>query len=50
MPRFADMLSDTQIAEVVNFVRTNFGNHYADRLTAEDVARIRAAMKSAGDK
>jgi mono/diheme cytochrome c family protein len=50
MPRFAEMLSDAQIAEVVNYVRTNFGNQYTDRLTAEDVQRIRATMKSAGNK
>ena len=50
MPRFADMLSDAQIAEVVNYVRTNFGNHYVDRLTANDIERMRVAMKSAGDK
>ncbi len=50
MPRFADMLSDAQISEVVNYVRTNFGNHYADRSTADDVERMRTAMKSGGDK
>ena len=49
MPRFADMLSDAQIAEVVNYVRTNFGNRFTDRLTADDVARMRAAMNSASD-
>lgn len=31
-------LSDTQIADVVNYVRTHFGNHYADRITAQEVA------------
>lgn len=50
MPRFADMLSDAQIAEVVNYVRTSFGNHYADRLVAADVARMRTIVKSGGDK
>jgi mono/diheme cytochrome c family protein len=50
MPRFAEMLSDAQIADVVNYVRTNFGNRYTDRLTAGDVTRMRAATKSAGDK
>lgn len=44
MPRFAEMLSDAQIAAVVNYVRTNFGNHYSDGLTADDVARLRAAI------
>ena len=31
-------LSDAQIADVVNYVRTHFGNTYADRITARDVA------------
>lgn len=31
-------LSDAQIADVVNYVRTHFGNHYTDRITAHDVA------------
>ena len=50
MPRFADMLSDGQIADVVNYVRTNFGNRYTDRLTVVDVERMRAAIKSGGDQ
>lgn len=31
-------LNDTQIADVINYVRTHFGNHYADRITAQEVA------------
>jgi mono/diheme cytochrome c family protein len=31
-------LSDTQIAGVINYIRTHFGNHYTDRITAQDVA------------
>jgi len=50
MPRFADMLSDAQIADVVNYVRTNFGNRYPDRLCAGDVARIRTTVQSGGEK
>ena len=50
MPRFAEMLSDVQIAEVLNYVRTNFGNEYTDRLTAADVERVRAATKPSGGK
>jgi mono/diheme cytochrome c family protein len=41
MPAFGDYLSDAQIAEVVNFVRSHFDNHYADALTAADVAKLR---------
>jgi mono/diheme cytochrome c family protein len=50
MPRFAEMLTDAQIADVVNYVRTSFGNHYADRLLAADVARMRVTVKSEGGK
>src|SRR5690242_3244913 len=30
MPAFGDMMSDGQIAAVVNYVRTHFGNNYPD--------------------
>jgi mono/diheme cytochrome c family protein len=33
-------LSDAQVADVVNYVRSNFGNHYKDRITAEQVAAL----------
>jgi mono/diheme cytochrome c family protein len=38
MPPFGKMLSDAQIAAVVNYVRSHFGNTYADIVTAKDVA------------
>ena len=31
-------LSDAQIADVVNYVRSHFGNRYDDHITAQDVA------------
>jgi mono/diheme cytochrome c family protein len=34
------VLNDAQIAAVVNYVRSNFGNHYTDAISAEDVARL----------
>jgi len=37
MPPFGGLLSDQQIADVVNYVRTNFGNSYKDKVTAADV-------------
>lgn len=40
MPSFKDYLSDAQIAAVVNYVSTHFGNHYDDRQSAADVAKI----------
>ena len=33
-------LNDTQISAVVNYVRTHFGNHYTDEITAAEVAAL----------
>jgi mono/diheme cytochrome c family protein len=33
-------LSNAQMAAVVNYVRTNFGNHYRDRITAAEIAAL----------
>lgn len=41
MPSFGDALSDVQVAEVVNYVRTHFGNHYTDRVTPGAVKAAR---------
>mgnify|MGYP003363441714 CR=1 FL=1 len=41
MPWFAGVLDDTQIANVVNYIRTHFGNHYTDAVTPADVAAQR---------
>jgi len=41
MPSFADMMTDGQIAAVVNYVRTHFGNSYTDTVTARDVKDTR---------
>jgi mono/diheme cytochrome c family protein len=41
MPSFANYLSDAQIAAVVGYVRTHFGNHYADAVTADMVKAAR---------
>jgi mono/diheme cytochrome c family protein len=41
MPSFADMMSDGQIAAVVNYLRTHFGNDYQDVVTAADVQAAR---------
>ena len=43
MPGFAENLSDEQVAEVVNYVRSHFDNRYADTIRSEDVARLRAS-------
>jgi len=34
---FGQLLTDTQIANVINYVRTHFGNHYRDVVTPEAV-------------
>jgi mono/diheme cytochrome c family protein len=41
MPAFGYMMSDDQVAAVVNYLRTHFGNDYQDAVTAEDVKQIR---------
>jgi mono/diheme cytochrome c family protein len=41
MPAFGDALSDAQIASVVNYIRTNFGNHYSATVTAASVKSAR---------
>ena len=38
MPWFNGALSDAQVAGVVNYIRTHFGNSYTDAVTASDVA------------
>jgi mono/diheme cytochrome c family protein len=37
MPPFGGLLSDQQIADTVNYVRTHFGNNYKDKVTPGDV-------------
>jgi mono/diheme cytochrome c family protein len=41
MPPVGAMMSDDQVAAVVNYVRTHFGNQYQGTVTAEDVKRVR---------
>ena len=41
MPPLGPMLSNEQVAAVVNYVRTNFGNAYTDAVTADDVKGVR---------
>jgi mono/diheme cytochrome c family protein len=41
MPAFGAMMSDEQVAAVVNYLRTHFGNSYKDAVTAEDVKTVR---------
>ena len=41
MPPVGAMMSDTQVAAVVNYVCTHFGNQYRDAVSADDVKRVR---------
>jgi mono/diheme cytochrome c family protein len=41
MPPVGKMMTDEQVAEVVNYLRTHFGNSYEDKVTAQDVAQSR---------
>jgi mono/diheme cytochrome c family protein len=41
MPPVGVLMSDDQVAAVVNYLRTHFGNQYQDAVTAEDVKRVR---------
>jgi len=42
MPPFGPSLSDEQVANVINYVRTHFGNHYKDAVT---IAAVKAARR-----
>jgi mono/diheme cytochrome c family protein len=41
MPPVGQMMSDQQIADVINYVRTHFGNAYDDVVSAADVGAAR---------
>jgi mono/diheme cytochrome c family protein len=41
MPPVGAMMSDAQVAAVVNYVRTHFGNQYRDDVSADDVKLAR---------
>jgi mono/diheme cytochrome c family protein len=41
MPPVGKMMTDDQVAAVVNYLRTSFGNSYTDPVTAKDVADAR---------
>lgn len=41
MPPFRGHFTDQQIADVVNFIRTHFGNHFKGEVKAADVGAAR---------
>jgi mono/diheme cytochrome c family protein len=48
MPPLGTTLNDMQIANVVNYVRSHFGNNYTDMVKPADVTEIRATEKVDG--
>jgi mono/diheme cytochrome c family protein len=47
MPPFGSLLTDEQIASLVNYLRTHFGNSFADTLSASEVKTLRPATQAA---
>ena len=41
MPPIGDMMTDQQVADVVNYIRTHFGNKYKDVVTVDQVKAMR---------
>jgi mono/diheme cytochrome c family protein len=41
MPPLGEMMTDEQVADVVNYVRTHFGNDYQDAVLPADVNALR---------
>ncbi len=41
MPPLGKLMSDEQVAAVVNYVRTHFGNNYTDVVAASEVKDVR---------
>ncbi|RDS85362.1 c-type cytochrome [Dyella psychrodurans] len=43
-------LSDAQIADVIHYIRTHFGNHYTDSITADEVTAMHPQDKPSPSK
>jgi mono/diheme cytochrome c family protein len=41
MPPLGELMSDEQVADVVNYVRTHFGNDYTDAVLPAEVSALR---------
>lgn len=50
MPWFRGNLTDQQIADVISYVRTHFGNRYKARVTAAEVAALGVAAPKGADR
>jgi mono/diheme cytochrome c family protein len=49
MPSFGNNFTDVQVANVVNYIRTQFGNNYTAPFTAQQVAPMRPARPVTGE-
>jgi len=47
MPPLADMMSDAQVADIVTYVRTHFGNSYPGAVSPADVSAARRRATTA---
>ena len=47
MPSFAEFLSDQQIADIANYVRTSWGNTAPSNVTPQAVASMRSTIRGA---
>lgn len=45
MPWFSGILTDKQVADVVNYVRSHFGNHWTDAVSPQAVEELRPTVK-----
>lgn len=50
MPWFRGNLTDQQIADVINYVRSNYGNKYKDKVTPAMVAELGLPAPKRGDR
>lgn len=41
MPPIGQLMTDDQVAAVINYVRTHFGNAYQDTVTSDEVKSAR---------
>ena len=44
MPWFNGLLKPEEVAAIVGYIRTNFGNKYAEPVTTEEVAKMRGPV------
>ena len=48
MPEFGSSFSDEQVANVVNYIRSHFGNSFADTVTPDEVKAVRPPPRPVG--